>query len=267
MKRNRGLSLIELLVSALLMMLAIGVVARAFSAGLIFEDKSAKHRSTTAERLWFEDQLNTLVSGATLKGSVAYFISPIPASVNTPALTSAKSSSLGAGSDSLVLTNASLPLPIRALTGKASDFETLNKQIGPIGGTAEVGLSMTPVGDPKGLKGLFLRQQIPADTDNQQGGEETVLGKGVQDVRFQFYNGTQWQDTWDSGGADKGKLPKTVRVRYQLADESDPREVLIRLPLSDASSDGNNSSGQPNTPPTGTPPAFPGGPPAGGAPQ
>ncbi|MFX8907156.1 prepilin-type N-terminal cleavage/methylation domain-containing protein, partial [Acinetobacter baumannii] len=45
MKRHlRGMSLIEVLVSAFIMMLVVGVVSRSFSVGLRFEDRSLKRR-------------------------------------------------------------------------------------------------------------------------------------------------------------------------------------------------------------------------------
>ena len=243
MRRRTGLSLVEVLVSAIIMMLAVGVVARAFSAGLMFEQKSTRHRTETAERLWLEDQVYRVVSGATLKPTNAYFVSPIPLSVNT---------------------NSSLALPIRAATGKAKDFESVNRQFGPMGGTTEAALSLSAIGDSKGQKGLFLREQCPADSDNQRGGEEQVLGPSVKEARFQFYDGTRWQDTWDTAGADKGKLPKLVRFRYLVSDEREPREILIRLPLADASANPTTPSG--NQPPNGTPTGPQGGP-SNAAPQ
>ena len=264
MRRRTGLSLVEVLVSAIIMMLAVGVVARAFSAGLMFEQKSTRHRTETAERLWLEDQVYRVVSGATLKPTNAYFVSPIPLSVNTPGLSSSRSGNIGPGSDSLVLTNSSLALPIRAATGKAKDFESVNRQFGPMGGTTEAALSLSAIGDSKGQKGLFLREQCPADSDNQRGGEEQVLGPSVKEARFQFYDGTRWQDTWDTAGADKGKLPKLVRFRYLVSDEREPREILIRLPLADASANPTTPSG--NQPPNGTPTGPQGGP-SNAAPQ
>lgn len=249
--------------TALITMLVVGVVARAFSAGLTFEQKSSKHRTEIAQRLWFEDQVTSLISGATLQGANAAFVSPIPASVNTSGLGVPQGSSLGAGSSSLVLTNVTLPVPLRQLSAKDADFETLNRQFGPAGGLVEVAFSMTAVGDPKGQKGLFLREQCPADEDLLQGGEDQVFGRDVQDIRFQFSDGKQWQDTWDSKNADKGKLPKLVKVRYQVTGEQDAREILVRLPLSDAVA---SQTPAPPTPPNGTPPNGPGSPPAGSPP-
>lgn len=253
MKRHlRGMSLIEVLVSAFIMMLVVGVVSRSFSVGLRFEDRSLKRRYDTAQRLWLEDRLTQLVQGANLTGSISYFQAPIPATANSAGLSTSQKGGLGAGASSLVLTSSSLQISNQFLTSSERDFKALNARFGPIGGTSEVALSMTPVGDAKGQQGLFLRLQCPADSDNQQGGEELLLGPTVQDIRFQFSDGKQWQDSWDSTGAEKGKLPKLVRIRYQLAEESEAREVLVRLYLSDAQvSTAITSPGPPTGPPPG----------------
>jgi hypothetical protein len=92
---------------------------------------------------------------------------------------------------------------------------------------------------------LFLREQRPADSDPTQGGEESLLNPDLRDIRFEFYDGSDWVDSWDSRNDQKGKLPSAVRVSYVLNSESLQRTFIIRLPLSSSvpPSTGNQNGG------------------------
>jgi hypothetical protein len=117
---------------------------------------------------------------------------------------------------------------------ETSDFETLNDQYGPQGGVAEIQLSLTPVGQPASSDtGLFLREQRPADSDSSQGGNESLLMPNVTTIQFEFFDGLQWQETWDTITSGSRRIPSAVRVTYQLTGEDQQRFIIVRLPFSD----------------------------------
>src|SRR4051812_37771020 len=101
--RNRGLSLIEMLLTMFIVAMAMAAAARTFNAGLIFDQKSGLAREAFNDRLRVEDTITRLISGANLKGKDSYFLSPIP--VSAAGLEQQPYYSvLGAGSASLAFT-------------------------------------------------------------------------------------------------------------------------------------------------------------------
>jgi hypothetical protein len=125
---------------------------------------------------------------------------------------------------------------LRYLSNQDQTFEQLNMSFGPIVANSEVSFSMIPVGDAGPKNGLFLREQRPADGDPKQGGIESVMNPLVRDIRFEFFDGTNWQTAWDTTGTQKGSLPNAVRVTYLLNGEKQPRSFLVQLALTGAGS-------------------------------
>jgi hypothetical protein len=41
--------------------------------------------------------------------------------------------------------------------------------------------------------------------------------RGVENIYFQYHDGTQWKDTWDSSAETISRLPTAVRVQIQMA--------------------------------------------------
>ena len=228
---RRGISLVELLVAVVIVTLVSTAAANAFIAGLRFQSKSERVMDETTDRVRLEDHMRELIESADLHGNGSYFISPIPAS-DSGIGQQAQDSGLGAGSPSLVLTAPATP-KIQLLNETGQTFQTLNQKYGPLSDCSEIALSMTPVGDAGDRTGLFLREQAPADSDPTQGGEESLLSPAVQDIRFEFYDGTTWAATWDSRSANKGKLPAAVRITYALPNDPQTHSLIVRLPLTD----------------------------------
>jgi type II secretory pathway pseudopilin PulG len=224
------MSSIELLVAITILVIATGAVARAYSASLDYQNHSEKTRERLNAQYRFEDRLTQLISGATLKGANGCFISPVTKS-DAGVEQHAATSILAPGSASLVVTSLFDPTPVRYLTSSDNDFQHLNQTYGPMVGTSEVALSLVPVGDAGSKQGLFLRVQRPADSDPKQGGTESDLNPDVEDIRFEFYDGTTWQTTWDSTDTQKGQLPLAVRVTYLLRGDQQPKSFLIRLEI------------------------------------
>jgi type II secretion system protein J len=76
--------------------------------------------------------------------------------------------------------------------------------------------------------------------------EDQLMMSGVQSVEFSCFDGSQWSDTWDTTGLTSANtnLPVAVRVRIQLADDSDkdaqPVEILVPV---DSQSRSNSIAG------------------------
>jgi type II secretion system protein J len=54
--------------------------------------------------------------------------------------------------------------------------------------------------------------------------EDQWLMGNVQDLRFAYYDGIDWRDTWDST-MGVTNLPNAVRVRIQMADANGPKDI------------------------------------------
>jgi hypothetical protein len=138
--------------------------------------------------------------------------------------------------DQITFTSANSSVPA-SLVNSNVDFETLNEQYGPQGGVTEVSLSMTAVGDAGQNKGLFIREQRPADGDPTQGGTERVLNSDITSIQFQFFDGTNWIDTWDTRqGQGQRRIPAAIKVTYQLDGDETDHTMIIQCPLSDVTS-------------------------------
>jgi type II secretory pathway pseudopilin PulG len=255
MRRFRGMSAVEMMVGIAIIAVATGAVARAFSSGLDYQNLSEKARDRTDARIRFEDRMTRLIRGATLTGANTYLISPVESSdagVTPPSTQTI----LAAGSASLMLTSLFDAPTVRYLTSTESDFQILNQTFGPQTGVAEIAFSTIPVGDAGIKQGLFMREQKPSDTDPKQGGTEFDFNPDVLDIRFEFYDGTQWQTAWDTTtDAQKGKLPTAVRVTYVLRGDQQPYSFLVRLMIASPPAPANpsNSSTTAGAPSSGAP--------------
>lgn len=276
MRRRRGLSVIELLVGIVIIAIATGAVARAFSASLDYQNQADRARDRIDARNRFEDRMAELLSGATLTGANTFMISPVSQGAGAQSSSSAPpappsepapQSILADGSASLTFTSMSDAAPVRYLTSTEPDFSSLNQTFGPQAGVEEVAFSMVPVGNAGLKQGLFLRRQRPADTDPTQGGTETDMNPEVADIRFEFYDGTDWQTTWDSTSDQKGKLPTAIRVTYLLRGDKQPSSFIVRMmagsppaaPGSTQQSPGTNNGPTSGAPPSGSPTGTAGG--------
>jgi hypothetical protein len=225
--KTRGISLVELLVTLFIFVITMGAVIDAFVSGLGSEKHTFEARKSKEETFRFEDGLSKLIAYADLTDSSSVFESPIPSDGQAPPPDS--SSGLAQGSSSLVITTWNPPPGVRFLEQSDAPWESLNSRFGPEGGTTEVALSTVPVGDAGAKLGLFIREQKPPQTDPSSGGTERVYSPNVRDIRFEFYDGTTWQTSWDSKNAQKGALPTAVRITYLAFNEKTPHTFLIRL--------------------------------------
>ena len=93
------------------------------------------------------------------------------------------------------------------------------------------------------------KELIRATTRNllaiiQESPEEQSLLNGVENLTFSFYDGTQWQTTWDS--AAQTNLPAAIKVDIQLARTNALPEAPIALVVPiHVHSRTNSTGGQP----------------------
>lgn len=117
------------------------------------------------------------------------------------------------------------------------DLYTASANLGdtlPWSEVQKVSYSLLP--STNGSAGLDLvrtltRNLLPALTEEP---ESQWLMAGVQDVVFQFYDGTQWRDAWDST-TETTPLPQAIKVQISLVPENNgptrqsPVELLVPI--------------------------------------
>jgi len=248
MNRRRGLTLMELMVSVGMSVFLVAAVVSAYSSAVAFDKRNTEYLQEAQISINFEQRIRTLLRGA--------YVSPTTTDTTTYFLGQTSGNSMDAAvADSLTFTTLSAGMNGSMLTTD-DDFTALNDKYGPQGGIAEVGLSMTAVGDQgQSKQGLFLRMQRPSDGDYTQGGTESVLNADVKSIQFEFYNGTDWDPSWGTSGLstqvttpsqnnvqngqDGRRIPAAVRVTYTLkADPDGTNHVfIVQLPHSDVTTE------------------------------
>jgi Tfp pilus assembly protein PilE len=251
MTRARGITLVELLIATVLMAMLLLAVARTYAIGINFDSRFLGKRDQLAKIHTFEDRLVSLIQHAELARTTtpaqvdSFFIGSVgdvpstaqgtgtPAPASTITSSSSQGGSSSALSDTLIFTASSLRIPSLQLSSD-DDFETQNQKYGPQGGITEFAISCTPFGTPpNGQTGCILRRQCPADDDPSQGGVESVFEPDVTSINFEFFDGTQYDPSWDTRTMTPARLPSCVRITYQLKGESNPRLLTVMLPNSD----------------------------------
>lgn len=221
LRLRQGLTLIELLVTVAMTALLTVAVAFAFDQTIRLQREGPERIRATAAESYPLERLNRLLQGAFLPEDASdprgYFI------FDDGLVT-------GLTGQSLVWVTYAESVNL-AYLGAEGTLEELNERFGPQGGHTEVMVSTSPIGQPEQeVAGLFLRLQKPADGDATQGGFEELLIDGAEEVLFEFYDGVEWVDAWDTRTGER-RLPAAVRIQWTLRGE--PRSLMVRLPLSD----------------------------------
>jgi prepilin-type N-terminal cleavage/methylation domain-containing protein len=224
-KRISGFTLIELLVTAFVVGILSIALAGAFSFGVTYQSKAEASRERELARTRFEDSVRTLLQNATMDqtdttDTTTYFLAGADAT----------------GDDNRITFTTSIARIPGAQLASQDDFETQNQEFGPQGGLEEVSMGLTPVGQTNQTAGLFLREQRPADGDSSQGGSELVLDPDISDMQWEFFDGLNWQTTWDTAQTTR-RIPAAVRVTYTLQGETNPHIFIVRLYKSDVTPD------------------------------
>jgi type II secretory pathway pseudopilin PulG len=221
----------ELLVVVGLMGLLTLAISSAFVAGLDLERLQAERRATQTQDFALEQRLTRLLRGIKLAEDET--------DLNTYFVGETLTGSGELGCDQITFTTTSPGVSLAAIAS-TDDFETQHTQRGAIGGVAEVSLGLTPVGDGGSESGLFERLQRPSDGDYSQGGTETVLDPEIDQIGFQFWNGTEWITEWDTINGAERRLPQAIRVSYTRTNansENPVRSFVVPIPTSDVTAD------------------------------
>lgn len=263
-RRRRGVTLIELLIVLVITAILASAIGYAFTAEMTMQRVEESRRADLDRSDATERRIARLLQGAKLLGLAVPGAIPIP-TAGGPPVTASPTAAAGQttyfeglteggasdlGSDRLTFTTTAPALPLAALDG-TDDFETQQGARGPVGGLAEVSLSVTPVGDPGGRVGLFERIQEPSDADPTQGGSESLVDSRIARIGFQFWDGTQWDTSWDA--ATPPRLPQAVRVSYTLRGrpDSDVRVFDVPIPASDVDAQTPQAGSSDAAPPPG----------------
>ncbi|MCC6445834.1 MAG: prepilin-type N-terminal cleavage/methylation domain-containing protein [Armatimonadetes bacterium] len=222
-----GVTLLELIVVLAILVTLTAAIGYAFAAGIDIQ-RLHTERSAALDRAGaMEERIRELLQGAGLsdapEDAATYFIGQAETEDDTGEL----------GADRLTFTTVAPDVPIAARMSQ-DDFEAQHLARGPVGGIAEVSLGITPVGADSEGTGLFERVQRPSDGDPAQGGLERLLAPEVERIGFQFWDGLEWVDTWDTTTGAR-RLPAAVKVNYALtgAAEDEIRVLIVPLPASD----------------------------------
>ena len=218
MKRS-GFTLIEAMVASILTAIIVSAISTAFSVTVRHQQRFFEPRNRFENVAYFEDQVKNWIVKATFTNDANQSTFFVADSVSGDSSVS----------DRLVFSVAGNRLTGNALQDEESDFALRNQKLGPVGGVTEVGISMTPVGEPGGQEGLYIRKQTPSDSNHEYGGFESLLSSDVSRFEFEFWDSTAWVATWDS--AVEGRLPAAVKVSYTLLSDPDTDRVfVVRLP-------------------------------------
>jgi prepilin-type N-terminal cleavage/methylation domain-containing protein len=230
MRRRAGFTLIELMLAMSLAVVMAGAVGYAFVAGLDLQRAQTQRRAVTDREESTEQRIRTLLMGAKLTADATDATSFFMGTDDT--------GGSAFGCDRITFTTAAPAAPM-ASVASTDDFETQQSSRGPVGGAAEVSFSTTAVGDPAGKTGLFERVQRPSDGDSTQGGTESLLDPDIERIGFQFWDGIQWEDTWDTTVGDR-RLPAAVKVTIVRNGESDDAGHAFTVPIPASDVDDQN---------------------------
>lgn len=232
-RAQAGLTLVELLI--VMVMTAILAGALSFALGNeVNADRAFETREAAIDHTdTMERQITHLLQGARLSSTAAtsqastYYTTNSTTATTYFESTTDSGAGAGQGSNRITFTTTAPGIPM-AMMYSTDDFDTQQQEYGPAGGLAEVSLGTYPVGDAGGRNGLFLRIQRPSDADPTQGGMEYDLDPDVTGISFQFWDGLEWDSTWNTStnttSAGYPALPQAVEVTYTLA--GDPANTL-----------------------------------------
>jgi prepilin-type N-terminal cleavage/methylation domain-containing protein len=218
--RRRGITLIELMTAMVLSGIVLVSLVSVFATSVQQQLTDGQAREAYETEASFEERVRKYLSHA--------YLNPDPANQTTffhgRVLNGA--SALGSdAADELVFTTIGTGVTGAAANSTETDFAARNQQFGPVGGTNEVSISMTPVGQGGDNQGVFLREQNPSDTDSEQGGYESIMDPDIETVSFEFYDGTDWLGEWDSDS--NRSLPRAVRINYTRSGDSDTVHTFV----------------------------------------
>lgn len=222
--RRRAFTLLELLLAVLVFAIVLGAIHVVFFTALKLRNKTSEaiERSLPLQQtldIIKRDLANLAPPGGTLSGALQ----------STPtAGTNAADSSTMSG----LLSRGNGPQFYTAV-GVVDDHA-------PWGEIERVSYFLgQPTNNTPGmdLYRSVTRNLLPVMQDQP---EDQFLMSGVDSIKFEYYDGNAWQDTWDSTQVDSvtglaNKLPSAIKVELQLHDDNHeagtPAPVELVVPL------------------------------------
>jgi prepilin-type N-terminal cleavage/methylation domain-containing protein len=225
-RRQRGLTLLELLIVLAITVILASAVSYAMMAEVSFQHLEETRRAAADRTNATEAEIRQMLEGAKFTASTSTGTTTTAATTTTTTSTTTSTFFQGvndggqalAGCDRITFTTTTPGVPIASMYS-TDDFQTQQDARGPVGGVSEVSLGTQPVGSPTaGQSGLFERLQTPSDTDPTQGGYESVLDPNIDQIGFEFWDGQEWATAWDTTNGQTS-LPQAVRVSYTIKNE------------------------------------------------
>ena len=238
-----GFTLIEILLAVTVFSIVLAAISTVFYSALRLRNKSAAAFDLAIPRqralaLMRQDMANLVAPGGTLSGSLQSTL------LNTTTTSSGSSSSSASAtsSSSSLLTASGTPLtaiPIMGAVDASPYFYTATGALEDTSPWADIQqvcyVLMSPSNTTtqgKDLVRCVTRNLLPVATPDLPT-QERLVG-GVQEMVFQFYDGNQWQTTWDTT-LTTNTLPLAIKVQLQFAPESEqqplPPPVELVVPI------------------------------------
>jgi prepilin-type N-terminal cleavage/methylation domain-containing protein len=208
---RRGFTLLEVLIAMAAFAIVLGAINSVFYAALRLRNKTAEafdESLALQHTVAFlrNDIANLLPPGGTLSGNLQ----------TTPSTTgSGTASGLNVSAASMALV-AAASRPGQSSPEFYSTTATID-ETSPWSQVQRVSYYLTP--STNGLPGRDLIRSVTRNllpTFQEQPVQIPLLG-GVDSIYFQFHDGNQWKDTWDSATETASRLPTAVRVQIQMA--------------------------------------------------
>ncbi|HOJ21682.1 MAG TPA: type II secretion system protein GspJ [Armatimonadota bacterium] len=201
--RSEGYTLVELLVSLVILGTLVGGLGLALSTGLDADERARREGERAQE--------------------IRLIINALRADIQHAALTPGSERSWLIGSDesdgdrdtdTLRLTTRSRRISLGRLELLESSSpaweETRDAD------WSAVTYSLAPLDTGEGL-GLFRREQTPPGIDPlEELGEEELLSDAVTGFNVRFFDGEAWADAWDTTEEGSGVLPRVIEVTLDL---------------------------------------------------
>lgn len=218
-RRCGAFTLLELLIAIAAFAIVLAAINSVFYGALRLRNRTTETFDAALalqHTLGFlrSDIANLLPPGGTMAGQ-------LQTTPNTASSSSSGSSSglnSGASSPSMALLNAA------TRPGQSSpEFHTTTGVIDETSPWSEVQkVAYYLVPSTNGLPGRDLVRSVARNLlpSLQEQPVVTPLLTGVESIFFQYHDGAQWKDSWDSATETTSRLPAAIRVQIQLAAET-----------------------------------------------
>jgi len=219
----RAFTLLEMMVAVAVFAIVLAAINGVFWGAL-------RLRNKTADAI--DDSLPAQQALAIIRSDLAHIVPP-GGMFFGPLQTSAQSTNLSGASGMLSATGLQGASSPQFVTSNALvDDNTMWSDIQRVSYHLVTSTERDAVG--RELQRVASRNLLPAFQDEPE--QRTILS-GVESIYFSYFDGSRWQQTWDSTNTTL-KLPRAIRVEINMAAEergrSAPPALELVVPLIDA---------------------------------